>query len=161
MAAPSAAPRSFVEIAADSHFPLQNLPYGIFKTPGDARPRAGVAIGDYVLDLAALEEAGLLAVGPAGERVFARAELNAFIAIGRRRSRHRSRIGERLRYDNGELRTTAHAPRARAVPRREHRQIPVDRRFTIYSSKEHATNVGSRFAIRRNALMPTAACSIA
>ena len=40
MAAPSDAARSFVEIAADSHFPIQNLPYGIFKTPGDARPRA-------------------------------------------------------------------------------------------------------------------------
>ena len=39
-------------------FPLQNLPFAIFSTPG-ARPRGGVAIGDYVLDLGKLLEGGL------------------------------------------------------------------------------------------------------
>ena len=158
MAAPSAAPRSFVEIATDSHFPMQNLPYGIFKTPGDARPRAGVAIGDCVLDLAALEEAGLLAVAPAGEHVFARAELNAFIALGRQAwIAARSRIGELLRHDHAELRDNA-ALRARAlVPMRDAlMQIPVDiGGYTdFYSSKEHATNVGSMFRDPKNALLP-------
>ncbi len=158
MAAPGAAPRSFVEIAADSHFPLQNLPYGIFKTPRDARPRAGVAIGDYVLDLAALEEAGLLAVAPAGEQVFARAELNAFIALGRQAwIKARSRIGALLGHDNAELRDDA-VLRARVlVPMRDaSMQIPVDiGGYTdFYSSKEHATNVGSMFRDPKNALLP-------
>ena len=158
MAAPSAVPRSFVEIAADSHFPIQNLPYGIFKTPGDARPRAGVAIGDYVLDLAVLEEASLLAVAPPGERVFARAELNAFIALGRQAwVAARSRIGELLRHDNAELRDDV-ALRARAlVPMRDaSMQLPVDiGGYTdFYSSKEHATNVGSMFRDPKNALLP-------
>jgi fumarylacetoacetase len=158
MAAPSDAARSFVEIAADSHFPIQNLPYGIFKTPGDARPRAGVGIGDCVLDLAVLEEAGLLAVAPAGERVFARAELNAFIALGRQAwLAARSRIGELLRHDNAELRDDT-ALRARAlVPMRDaSMQLPVDiGGYTdFYSSKEHATNVGSMFRDPKNALLP-------
>ena len=158
MAAPSDAARSFVEIAADSHFPIQNLPYGIFKTPGAARSRAGVAIGDYVLDLAVLEEAGLLAVAPAGERVFARAELNAFIALGRQGwLAARSRIGELLRHDNAELRDDT-ALRARAlVPMRDaSMQLPVDiGGYTdFYSSKEHATNVGSMFRDPKNALLP-------
>src|SRR5439155_25812413 len=100
MAAPDAALRSFVEIAADSQFPIQNLPYGIFATSSDARPRAGVAIGEFVLDLAALEDAGLLAIAPAGERVFDRAQLNAFIALGRSGcSAARSRIAGRWRHD--------------------------------------------------------------
>ncbi|MGH8164231.1 MAG: hypothetical protein ACREP1_07860, partial [Rhodanobacteraceae bacterium] len=49
--------RSFIEVAPDSHFPLENLPYGVFR-PNDGAARVGVAIGDFVLDLAALETAG-------------------------------------------------------------------------------------------------------
>jgi fumarylacetoacetase len=158
MAAPGAAPRSLVEIAADSQFPIQNLPYGIFETQGDARPRAGVAIGDCVLDLAVLEEAGLLVVAPAGERVFNRAQFNAFIALGRQAWKAaRSRIGELLRHDLAELRDDP-ALRARAlVPMREARmQLPVaiGGYTDFYSSKEHATNVGSMFRDPKNALLP-------
>jgi len=42
-----------------SDFPVQNLPLGIFSIDRDQR-RAGVAIGDYILDLAAIADAGLL-----------------------------------------------------------------------------------------------------
>jgi fumarylacetoacetase len=158
MSPPGAGPRSFIEVAPGSHFPLQNLPYGVFATPDDARPRAGVAIGEHVLDLGALEEAGLLAVDPAGERVFNRARLNAFIALGRRAwINARARIGELLRHDNAELRDNA-ALRAQAlVPMRDAQmQLPVDiGGYTdFYSSKEHATNVGSMFRDPKNALLP-------
>ena len=54
---------SWVSVAPTSHFPLNNLPYGIFSTAADPRPRPGVAIGDSVLDLAALSRAGLFS-GP-------------------------------------------------------------------------------------------------
>ena len=55
--------RSWVESAnaPDHPFPLNNLPCGVFSRPGE-EPRCGVAIGDFVLDMAALEEAGLLAL---------------------------------------------------------------------------------------------------
>jgi fumarylacetoacetase len=43
--------KSFIEVSKDSHFPIQNLPYGIFKTKDNPKPRAGTAIGDYILDL--------------------------------------------------------------------------------------------------------------
>src|SRR3954465_40930 len=62
--------KSFVEVAADSHFPIQNLPFGVFSTDADPAPRVGVAIGDQIVDLAVLEEAGLLTAGPTGSRVF-------------------------------------------------------------------------------------------
>ena len=41
---------SFIEVAPESHFPIQNLPFGVFR-PRNGVPRVGVAIGDYVLDL--------------------------------------------------------------------------------------------------------------
>ena len=43
--------RSFIDVAPDSHFPIQNLPYGVFSAKDGLAPRIGVAIGDYVLDL--------------------------------------------------------------------------------------------------------------
>jgi fumarylacetoacetase len=45
--------RSFVETAnrAETDFPIQNLPLGVFGTASDPTPRIGVAIGDQVLDL--------------------------------------------------------------------------------------------------------------
>lgn len=43
----------------DTTFPLNNLPYGVFSTKG-TKPRCGVAIGDMVLDIAALEAHGLI-----------------------------------------------------------------------------------------------------
>ena len=47
---------------ADGHpeFPIQNMPSGIFSPSGEDAPRGDVAIGDMVLDLAALAAAGLL-----------------------------------------------------------------------------------------------------
>ena len=55
--------QSFVPYSPDSDFPLQNLPYGVFSTPADPRPRLGVAIGDRVLDLSLISQEGLLS-GP-------------------------------------------------------------------------------------------------
>jgi hypothetical protein len=43
---------------AEHSFGIQNLPYGIFSTAANATPRVGVAIGDSILDLAALVDAG-------------------------------------------------------------------------------------------------------
>lgn len=53
--------RSWVESAnsAATDFPLNNLPCGVFSHGGDD-PRCGVAIGAFVLDLAAIEAEGLL-----------------------------------------------------------------------------------------------------
>lgn len=49
---------SFIQVDQDSHFPIQNLPYGIFSTQPDNQKRVGVAIGDFVLDLQAVAKTG-------------------------------------------------------------------------------------------------------
>src|SRR5688572_29037086 len=64
---------SWVESAnlPGSDFPIQNLPFGVFRRRRSKEsPRAGVAIGDQILDLAALG----LKSGPT---------LNALAAMGR------------------------------------------------------------------------------
>ena len=65
--------------APGSDFPIQNLPYGVFSTDGGAR-RVGVAIGDKILDLTALEAAGRLRPGGDG-LVFDCGTLNPFMAL--------------------------------------------------------------------------------
>jgi Fumarylacetoacetase N-terminal len=45
---------SWIEVAPTSHFPIQNLPFGIFSTVAQPWKRAGIAIGDFVLDVHAL-----------------------------------------------------------------------------------------------------------
>lgn len=84
--------RSWVESAGRSgDFPIQNLPYGVFRRAGTTEGwRAGVAIGDAVLDLAALARTRLLEAGGGDNaRLAQRAaesacatELNGFMAMG-------------------------------------------------------------------------------
>ena len=68
--------KSFVDIAPDSDFPLENLPYGIFSDKQNAQPRAGVALGEWVVDLAALEAKGYLKLEQ-GQQFFNQPTLNA------------------------------------------------------------------------------------
>jgi fumarylacetoacetase len=148
--------RSFIDVDSNSDFPIQNLPYGVFSTGDVQAARAGVAIGDYVLDLRELERDGRLQFGEAG--VFAGPTLNAFMALGPDVwSRIRARISEVLRHDHPELRDNP-ALRARAlVPMadvRLHMPIAVAGYTDFYSSKEHATNVGVMFRGKDNALQP-------
>jgi fumarylacetoacetase len=149
--------KSFVTVTKDSHFPIQNLPYGVFTTPANYSPRIGVAIGDQVLDLSVLEQAGLLDVVP-GERLFNRLTLNPFIERGPDAWRRaREAISDLLRHDNARLRDDSRA-RARAfAPQSAAKMLlplTIPAYTDFYSSKEHATNVGSMFRDAAHALLP-------
>lgn len=149
--------RSFIQVDPSSDFPIQNLPYGVFFTPEQPDLRVGVAIGDFVLDLAVLEAAGLLRVGGA-KIIFASPSLNAFMALGPKVwTKTRARISELLRHDNPELRDNADLCKRALVPQNfadMHMPIAVQGFTDFYSSKEHATNVGIMFRGKDNALMP-------
>ncbi|MGB3445884.1 MAG: fumarylacetoacetase [Xanthobacteraceae bacterium] len=148
--------KSFIHVAPDSDFPIQNLPYGVFSTPTSAQKRVGVAIGDAVLDLAALDSEGLLKTGADG--VFAQGGLNAFMALGPEAwTATRARISELLRHDNATLRDNAALRQRALLPRNEvqlHMPFAVAGYTDFYSSKEHATNVGIMFRGKDNALQP-------
>ena len=148
--------KSFIEVAPDSDFPIQNLPYGVFSTPTSSQKRVGVAIGEFVLDLAVLESEGLLKTGADG--VFAQGGLNAFMALGPKAwSATRARISELLRHDAPTLRDNAALRKRALLPRKEiqlHMPFAVAGYTDFYSSKEHATNVGIMFRGKDNALQP-------
>ena len=152
---PPSAPSFAVDAASD--FPIQNLPYGVFSTAAAPAPRVGVAIGDFVLDLAVLESEGLIDLSPAFD-VFAQGSLNAFMALGPKVwSRTRARISELLRHDNPQLRDNKMLRANALVPMadaRLHLPIAVAGYTDFYSSKEHATNVGVMFRGKDNALQP-------
>src|SRR5438094_932627 len=106
--------RSFVEVRPDSDFPIQNLPYGIFSPKAGGAPRAGVAIGEMVLDLSVLAAEGLFEDHRL-RHVFAEPAFNAFMALGRPAwSAARATIRSLLRADNPTMRDTA-ALRQRAL----------------------------------------------
>ncbi len=147
--------QSFIVVAENSDFPLQNLPYGVFQPQGE-HARVGVAIGTEVLDLAALEAAGLLPTG--AQNVFGQTSLNAFIALGRPVWQQvRARLQQLLSADCAELRDNA-ALRAKAFyPQASVSMllpIEVPGYTDFYSSKEHAYNVGCMFRDPKNALLP-------
>ncbi len=151
--------RSFVAVAADSHFPIQNLPYGAFTRRGGGGPHVGVAIGDRVLDLTVLEERGLLRVpGTDGRPVFAAGTLNAFLALGKDAwMSTRAAISRLLRADEPTLRDDAGLREAVLVAQADvTMRLPADvGDYTdFYSSREHATNVGTMLRGADKALMP-------
>lgn len=147
--------KSFIETSPECHFPIQNLPFGIFSSVEDPTLRVGVAIGDQVLDLAMLADADLL---PLPSEIFLSGSLNQFVALGHATWRAtRELISHLLRDDNPLLRDdqilrTAAFLRQDAVTL--HLPMEIAGYTDFYSSKEHATNVGSMFRDPENALLP-------
>ena len=150
---------SWIDIAATSHFPIQNLPFGVFET-FERGSRLGVAIGEYVLDLYALSQRGVFAdldLGPHEPKIFRRRSLNSFIALGRPVWRAvRQRVSELLRHDNPALRDdeTMRACLVRQRDVRMLRPIRPNNYTDFYSSLEHAANVGRLFRDPANPLPP-------
>lgn len=151
--------RSFVPVPDGSHFPIHNLPYGVFRPHAGDMPRIGVAIGDEVLDLSVLAEAGLLTGDSLGRgEALARPILNPFMALGRPAWREAREILTRLLRDDEPTLRDDEGLRSASL----HRQAAVEMLLPaaigdytdFYSSREHATNVGTMFRGKDNALQP-------
>jgi fumarylacetoacetase len=150
---------SFIPVAADSHFPIQNLPYGVFRSAAGRDARVGVAIGHFVLDLSVLESRGLIDLPAAeGRRFFNRGSLNAFMSLGSAaRQDVRESISHLLRDDVTTLRDDGELRRQALLPMDEVEMLlPVEiGDYTdFYSSRQHATNVGAMLRGPDNALNP-------
>ncbi|HTE33694.1 MAG TPA: fumarylacetoacetase [Chryseolinea sp.] len=148
---------SWIDIADDSDFSIYNIPFGIFKTDHTA-PRCCTAIGSFVVDLAVLAEHGYfsqLSVTPA---VFHNYYLNGFIALGKEVTvKVRERLIDLFMEDNRELQdNTKLHPAVFYNLEDVAMMMPVRAGdYTdFYSSREHATNVGTMFRDPANALLP-------
>ncbi|MGR3639660.1 fumarylacetoacetase [Alterinioella nitratireducens] len=145
--------RSWVESAnaPDCDFPLNNLPYGVFSTEGKG-PRCGVAIGDFILDVQALEAEGVLSAGD--PPVFTKPSWNAFMALGPE-AWHGFRqalivlLGEKTGMDRRA--EPFLVPMADATM---HMPFDVAEYTDFYAGKNHAVNVGTMFRGAENALPP-------
>lgn len=140
--------RSWVPVAADSLFPIQNLPYAVFRRrAGDWC--VGVRIGDLLLDLSAAVAKGHVS----GPDVFASPSLNAFMALGRAEwTRVRGEIVALLSPGSA-----AEGDFSILAPVNEvELQLPVVTRGFVdfYSSEQHASNVGRMFRDPEHPLLP-------
>ncbi len=145
--------KSWVDSAnsPDTDFPLNNLPYGVFET-NSLEARCGVAIGDQILDMAALEEAGLISLGD--EPVFDVPYWNEVMDLGPEAWDFlRARLIEVLSADAPDQAQVAPmlVPMAEA---RMHLPMVVTEYTDFYAGKHHATNVGTMFRGAENALPP-------
>jgi fumarylacetoacetase len=151
--------KSFIEVNPESHFPIQNLPYGVFSTESNKTPRVGTAIGDYVLDLSILEKEGFFkSILGNVPNVFERPFLNDFMSLG---SEIWSEVRKKLQFilsaDEPQLRDNSSLRTRVLIPRNEvklHLPVKIGDYTDFYASKEHATNVGIMFRGKENALMP-------
>ena len=136
---------------ADAPFPLNNLPYGVFST-ANSDPRCGVAIGDMILDVAAAEEAGLIALTDAP--LFDVPFWNEVMEEGPKLwAALRTRLTELLAEgspDQAELSDMLVAQSDADM----HLPFLVSEFTDFYASKNHATNVGTMFRGAENALPP-------
>jgi fumarylacetoacetase len=118
----------------------------------------GVAIGDQILDLSVLEESGFFAETVLnGRPIFSNSSLNAFMALGRSAWRPvREIVQQLLLADNPTLRDDEALRRRAIVPMAGvvmHLPAEIGDYTDFYSSREHATNVGTMFRGKENALM--------
>jgi fumarylacetoacetase len=139
---------SWVEGADGSPYGVANLPYGAFSHAG-AEPRIGVRVGDFVLDLAAVEERGFLdASGTLRSRT-----LNAFMALGRPVwDGIRARITALLTDEFYQAALVRHLIAISDVEM--HLPFEVADYVDFYSSEQHASNVGQIFRPGQPPLTP-------
>src|SRR5713226_3942879 len=130
----------------ETDFSIHNLPFGVFETEGGG-PRAGVAIGAQIVDLAQLAAQGYFEdLNIPDPSVFSRDSLNAFIALGKPYWRAvRQCVATFLASNNPHIEPAA----AKMLP-----PVEIGDYVDFYSSEEHATNVGSMFRDPKNALLP-------
>ena len=149
--------KSWLTVPKDSDFPIQNIPFGVFLTKEDVIT-IGTRIGDYAIDLGALQQLNYFEGIELTDDMFMQDTLNDFISDGKKTWRLvRNRISDIFEHSNPLLRDN-----------QEHRDIVIFKMEDVemqlpvligdytdfYSSKEHATNVGKMFRDPANALLP-------
>ncbi len=145
--------KSWIPVEKDSDFPIQNIPFGVFETTrGDVT--IGTRIGDTAIDLAALHQLGYFEGIELPDDIFMQESLNPFISLGKPTWRAvRDKIAEIFDSNNIEIKHKAEV--LHEMPSVKMKlPVEVGDYTDFYSSREHATNVGTMFRDPDNALMP-------
>ncbi len=149
--------KSWIEVPKNSDFPIQNIPFGIFKT-NQLTPRVGSRIGDFVIDLQSLSVLGYFENLPFELSDFATNSLNPMMAKGKKGTRElRNRISKLLDANLTDLQKNEHHVQQVLIPVDQVEMlmpVQIGDYTDFYSSREHATNVGMMFRDPANALLP-------
>ena len=148
---------SWINVPKDSDFPIQNIPFGIFKTSNKS-PRMATIIGDTVIDLQAMAEMGYFNDLDLIKSVFSQKYINEFMALGKPKTLAlRDRIAELFASDNTLIRDDENA-KGKILQHVSNVElllpVQIGDYTDFYSSREHATNVGMMFRDPANALLP-------
>lgn len=148
---------SWLEVAPNSDFPIQNIPFGVFITKEDVIT-IGTRIGDFAIDMNALQQLGYFDGIELTDSVFLQDTLNDFISCGKKTWREvRNKIADIFDNENAILRDNLnHRDTIIFAIDDIEMQLPVliGDYTDFYSSREHATNVGTMFRDPNNALLP-------
>ncbi|MFC5044731.1 fumarylacetoacetase [Aquimarina hainanensis] len=149
--------KTWIETPANTDFPIQNIPFGVFLTRDDIIT-IGTRIGDTAIDLGALHQLGYFEGIPLTDDIFLQDSLNDFISDGKKTWRLvRNRIADIFDAKNDQLKNNEEHRKIVLFALDEiEMQLPVTvGDYTdFYSSIEHATNVGKMFRDPENALLP-------
>ena len=150
--------KSFIHVSPDSHFPIQNLPFGAFRSD-NGETHLCTAIGDFIVDLFVLDEEGLFD-GPElnNQFVFQDSTLNYFMSLGKPAwTEARNTLQSLLSHDNPVLRDDKLLRDQVFSPIEDAEMVlpvQIGDYTDFYSSEHHARNVGSMFRDPENALLP-------
>jgi fumarylacetoacetase len=149
--------QSWLPISTDSDFSIYNLPFGIFLERVGSK-RAGIALGDKVIDLDLLHELGFFKEINLPNEIFRKEVLNDFIALGKPITNAvRLRVQSLFTAGNTEIQGQSELLSKLLIPIKSVRMcmpVRVPNYTDFYSSREHATNVGTMFRDPENALLP-------
>ncbi|MES2837195.1 MAG: fumarylacetoacetase [Bacteroidota bacterium] len=148
--------KSWIEVPKNSDFPIQNIPFGVIKTISGTTIAS--RIGDTVISISALYKFGYLNDLGLTEQTINSSVLNDFIALGKKVTNAvREKISELFVDTNSTLKNNdAHKAEILFSITEIKNALPVriENYTDFYSSKEHATNVGTMFRDPKNALLP-------
>src|SRR5258708_6771997 len=149
--------QSWVESANDPQcgFPIQNLPFGVFRRRGTKEPpRMGVAIGDQILDLAACAADGsLVGVGEATARGCQEPGLNGLMGLGQAAASELRGFLHVVLAEGDDRQGTVRKNLASMAEAELFVPAHIGGYTDFYASIHHATNVGRLFR-PENPLLP-------
>ena len=149
--------KSWVEVPANSDFPIQNLPFGIVKT-NQLTPRVASRIGDFAVDLKTLFVLGYMENMPFELADFDTDSLNPMMRRGKKAVRDlRNRISKLFDINYIDLQKNEHHSQQVLIAMEQVimcMPVQIGDYTDFYSSREHATNVGIMLRGAENALMP-------
>jgi fumarylacetoacetase len=145
--------KPWLDIPHDSDFSIHNLPYGIFSSKRRGK-RVGIAIGEYVVDLADAANEGLFEELQFDFGVLSSEYLNDFISLGKQVTGKVRSIVQFALCDQSSVLRSIEGLLVEMFSVTMHMPVNVGDYTDFYSSLEHATNVGKMFRDPQNALLP-------